>query len=84
MVALATCWAGARGPGWGVGAGHLLGRPRRPGPAAGGERGSGEEPREGRERREAERSCRFPSGGGLFPTRAGPAAFLCQGVLPAP
>ncbi|CAI9178005.1 unnamed protein product [Rangifer tarandus platyrhynchus] len=48
------------------------------------ERGAGEEPTEGRERREAERGCRFPSGGGLFPTRAGPAAFLCQGVLPAP
>lgn len=64
-----TCWAPSRG---------VLGL------QLAGERGAGEEPTEGRERREAERGCRFPSGGGLFPTRAGPAAFLCQGVLPAP
>ena len=64
-----TCWAPGRG---------VLGL------QLAGERGAGEEPTEGRERREAERGCRFPSGGGLFPTRAGPAAFLCQGVLPAP
>lgn len=83
-MAVATCWAARRGRGWGLRGGHLRGRPSRAGAAAGGERGSGEEPREGRERWEAERSCRFPSGGGLFPTRAGPAAFLCQGVLPAP
>ena len=72
--------------GWGEGAGGTCWAPRRTGlgPQRAGERGAGEEPREGRERREAEPGCRFPSGGGLFPTRAGPEAFLCQGVLPAP
>lgn len=69
---------------WVVGARHLLGRPSQAGPGAAGERRAGAEPRERRELRGAEQSCRFPSGGGLFPTRAGPAAFLCQGVLPAP
>lgn len=72
--------------GWGDGPGGTCWAPRRTvlGPQRAGERGSGEEPREGRERREAGPGCRFPSGGGLFPTRAGPEAFLCQGVLPAP
>lgn len=72
--------------GWGEGVGGTCWAPGRAvlGLQLAGERGAGEEPREGRERREAERGCRFPSGGGLFPTRASPAAFLCQGVLPAP
>lgn len=72
--------------GWGEGVGGTCWAPGRAvlGLQLAGERGAGEELREGRERREAERGCRFPSGEGLFPTRAGPAAFLCQGVLPAP
>lgn len=72
-----SCGAGLKGPG------YLRGAPAGLGLLPTGSEALGRRPGAAGARREAERSCRFPSGRGLFPTRAGPAAFLCQGVLPA-